>query len=108
MSGTDCPSCNRDIGVWTVMKVGWPTLLKCPHCKAKICYEPIGWSMLLISMAVYIPLLILSMSLLETFLHFNVFVEIFVLILIATALWQPFEYLTVKRLRKRHKLIVRK
>ena len=108
MNGKHCPNCNRDIGVWAIIKIGWPTLLKCPHCKSKLSYEPIGIGMLLLSFFAYLFLLILSTIIVLLYLPLTLLAKIFIFIIMAAVFWQPFEFFMVKRLRSRHNLIIRK
>jgi len=102
MNGTDCPNCNKDIGIWAIMKVGWPTKLKCPHCKAKLKYEPMNWGTLIISIMIYITIYVISIEILLNNFDFSLKYKFAIMVLIAVGFWQPFEYYIVTKLRKKH------
>ena len=37
--GKNCPQCNEDIGVWSVVSAGTPSRIKCRHCRARLKYR---------------------------------------------------------------------
>jgi hypothetical protein len=39
MNGSICPKCEKDIGVFSIMKAATPNRIKCPHCKAEVLYS---------------------------------------------------------------------
>ena len=38
IDGKHCPACGQDIGLWAVLLAAWPSLIRCPHCKARLSY----------------------------------------------------------------------
>lgn len=105
--GTHCPKCKRDIGIWAVMKAAWPTLLKCPHCKTKLVYKPVGWLLLAIFSSVYFSVLGILITAISRSFTIPTNTKLIALVLIAAILWQPFDYFFVVRLRKYHTLNIK-
>jgi len=104
MNSTHCPNCNQDIGTWAIYKAGLPNLLKCPHCKVKLRYRPVGWLMLFISCLISAPFIVLSAYYVLTQLEVSsVFRYVFYVISIII-IWSPFEWYMVKKLRTKHEL----
>lgn len=108
MNSTHCPKCNEDIGVWPIYMAGLPNRLKCPHCKTDLEYQPSGWKMLLISLALAIPLFAAVIY----FVRRNLLMELPVQLLISLSammvIWAPFEMFFAYKLRKEHQLVLRK
>ena len=103
-NGTTCPKCNKDIGVWAVMKAIWPTMLKCPHCKEKLQYKPTGWAILITLSVVYAAVFIAGLKLCLIYTYYTYPYSLFILPVIAIILWLPFEYYLAIHLRKKHEL----
>jgi hypothetical protein len=107
INGSICPNCNQDIGIEAIMKAGLPTLLKCPHCRAKLRYKPVGLGMLLLSVVIYIPIFIFANYIILRFLSPSHSIRFLIIIIMAGLLWLPFEYLIAKQLRRKHNLILK-
>jgi hypothetical protein len=113
--GKFCPSCNKDIGIWAIVKLGWPTMLKCPHCKTRLKYESWQIPLTILSIVLYIPIVILV-----TFESLTIVVKYYspvsTLKLIGGGIfsltlnflvWQLFELLIAYRLRNNSKLVIK-
>jgi len=61
--GKHCPACSRDIGIWSIFTAGLPSLIRCPHCRARLTYRGIFWLIpifLVLSVAVVVGALYAS------------------------------------------------
>jgi hypothetical protein len=105
--GTKCPKCNKDIGVWVVMKAIWPTMLKCPHCKVKLQYKPTGWAILFTLTVAYAVVFLTGLRYSLIYTYYTYPYSLFVVPVIGIILWLPFEYYLAIRLRKKHELIAK-
>ncbi len=41
-SGSECPNCRRDIGLWGIIKAPLPNRIYCPHCRERLWYRDAG------------------------------------------------------------------
>ena len=104
--GTNCPACGKDIGLWAVMKLGWPNLgLKCPHCRTRLKYQPAGFGFLALSAAVYVPLAFVVLLMVRPSFAEQRSIGFVVWIILCFILWQPFELFIAHRLRNTAKLV---
>ncbi|MCK5851920.1 hypothetical protein KAH27_02720 [bacterium] len=107
MNSTDCPNCKKDIGVWSIYKAGLPNMIKCPHCKSKLRYEPSGWKMVLISYAISIPIFAAIYFFVSNCLSLSKNGQIIAMVLLIFLAWTPFEIYFVRRLRSKHELLLK-
>ncbi len=101
MNGSICPDCDKDIGFMAVYKASLPSRIKCPHCGTRVHYKPFPWVTSIISIAVYIALLLISLDYLIEIGNSIGLNEFITIILAAIILWQPFEVMITMHLRKR-------
>jgi hypothetical protein len=108
MNSTDCPNCRKDIGVWAIYKAPLPNvMLRCPHCKSKLRFQPAGWWMVIISCIVAFPIFFVAAHLCMSYIGKDNIAWLFAYIIIALLVWFPVEWFIAKRLRKRHKLVIK-
>lgn len=112
VDGKLCPECNQDIGLWAIIKLSWPTKLKCPHCGTKLRYTPWQIPFVVLSVIVYLLVVALVISLIYLIIanHFalmsrpNIIWVGGVICLFNVALWVLFEIMIANRLRNYSKL----
>ena len=105
--GKQCPSCKRDIGIWTVLKAPLPTMMRCPHCKAPIQYDEAGGGVIIIVIVMIMPVIYIIGSSMDFIYTMNPIALAIVVGGIGVLIWLPFELLMVFYLRKNQKLIIK-
>lgn len=108
MNTTHCPNCQKDIGVWSIYKAGLPNMLKCPHCKSKLKYQPSGWKMVIVSLIIAIPIFAIIIYLVREHLALSKFLRLLVSLGAILVVWAPFEYYFARKLRRDHELVLKK
>jgi hypothetical protein len=102
--GKHCPSCRRDIGMWSVVAAGLPDRIRCPHCQCRLRYEnAIGvFVVLAVALAgvLYGAVWIAGLLLPSTTGPRNM-----LLAGVVVAAWIPVEVAAVRFLRARRKLV---
>jgi len=107
MNSTHCPSCQQDIGFLSIFTALTPNQIRCPHCRAKLCYRPAGWGMLIVASLAATPFILLSAYYLLTQWDASGFARFALYTLSLFLIWLPFEYGLACRLRKHHSLELR-
>ncbi len=104
--GKICPICNKDIGIWTVIKTPLPNMMRCKNCKSKITYEKKGYLIIFISSLVYVALLVATFHLFNVLDRFSLVQSVVIWAIICILYWQPFEVIIAIYLRRTQKLII--
>ena len=107
MNTTHCPNCQKDIGVWSIYKAGLPNMLKCPHCKSKLKYQPSGWKMVIISSIIVIPIFLIVIYLVREHVALSKSLQFLVSLGVMLVAWTPFEIYFAWKLRKDHELVLK-
>lgn len=105
MSGKICPTCNKDIGILTLIKSRLPNGIKCPHCNTPVIYKQFPW---LLTVAMILLLLALIFTIIPiTYSHFEVLGGLAPIarIVFIAGLWLVFEFLLSLYLRGRCTLV---
>ena len=105
MKGTHCPNCNTDIGTAAIIKAAWHTRIKCPHCNTRLVYKPTPWLMLLLYILIYAFLVFLFLTSTSSSEQDNSSIGFILNLVIIFLLWQPFEFIIAKYLRKTRELV---
>jgi len=98
VSKTQCPKCNVDIGLASVMKAMFPNRIMCPHCGTRLTYKPVPWLMIIICAFIYTLFLILVLSHTSNLELPNIFMNLAVNMVLVFLIWQPFDYLITRHL----------
>jgi hypothetical protein len=103
--GKRCPWCKEDIGIWTIVRAVWPTLIRCPICGSNLTYEiPLWRTMFLIILPIALFIFLLSTG--PVYLVYKKIAPKPLLIsaLLFIALWVVFEFGNAVYWRKYKKL----
>jgi len=104
-SGSICPSCAKDVGVWSIMRAPLPNIgFRCPHCKAALKYTPVQWGFIFILFLLYLLVLVVVGAATNYLLGIKIRATV-VSLAIIFALWIPFELAIARRHRARSQLI---
>ena len=104
--GKNCPACMKDIGLWPIVRAGWPTRIKCPNCKSILRYNTKTWKSVTFGFLEAGTLLIISIILVCYFFGTSVmfpFPRIFLLYFILCGLY---EIITAVYLRGHKDLLI--
>ncbi len=104
--GKLCPKCGQDIGIWTIIKALWPTMLSCPHCKAAIRYDNSGWGLITVGIIFCLPILSILAANID-FFAMSFVALLFTASIISLLIWLPMELFMVFYLRRNQKLILK-
>jgi hypothetical protein len=105
--GTNCPTCAKDIGTWSIIRGPWPNIgLRCPHCKAALKYSPVPWGLIALLFVFYLLLLFVARAAIVAALGVKLTAAV-VFLVACVVLWQPFELLVAHRLRARATLFLK-
>ena len=106
-NGTVCPSCAKDIGVWSIMRAPLPNVgIRCPHCKVALKYKPVQWGFIGLLILLCAPVLVVVGAMTLHLLGTTTLAAV-VYLVVVTALWVPFELLMARRLRARSQLYLK-
>ena len=106
-SGSICPSCAKDIGVWSIMRAPLPNIgIRCPHCKAALEYTPAEWGFIGVILLLFIPLLVVVAAATRRLLGATTLSAV-AFFVVALALWLPIEFVMARRLRARSQLTLK-
>ena len=104
VNGKICPSCSKDIGVLAIIKAGFPSKVKCPHCNSKVIYKPFPWLFASLLTLIFFGVLVITIPITySAFENLGGLAPIARLIVIAL-LWLPFEIILAKYLRQKSNL----
>ena len=105
--GTVCPSCAKDIGVWSIMRAPLPNIgFRCPHCKVALKYMPVQWGFIGVLILLFAPVMVVLAATTFYFLGVTILATV-VYFVVIPALWVPFELLVARRHRARSQLILK-
>lgn len=99
MSGKNCPSCSQDIGMMAIIKSGFPSKIKCPHCNTAIKYKPFPWLFTSFLAITYFCFLVIVIPITYIVLENLGGLAPVVRIIVIALLWLPFEIALGKYLR---------
>jgi len=105
--GSLCPSCAKDIGVWSIMRAPLPNVgIRCPHCKVALKYLPVQWGFIGVLILLFSPVMVVLAAATWYFLGVTIPAAV-VYVAVITTLWVPFELLMARRLRARSQLYLK-
>lgn len=108
VAGKACPACEKDIGYWAVVKTPWPNVgMRCPHCKARLEYKPVGYLMLVVATVLFTVLLSVIGWYINPFTRYGGAVGPVVWVGLMLVLWAPLEALLIFWLRNRSVLFAK-
>ena len=96
--GKHCPACGKDIGLWPIVSAGLPNRIRCPHCRARLCFAdstPVTVVVLIIGV-VLVGGIYLGIHLLTNWSETEKF---FWWVLITLPLWTAVEFVVARHLR---------
>jgi len=101
--GKHCPECGKDIGIWPILMAGLPSLVRCPHCRARLSY---GNASVMVALLFGLLLLLSGGAFYFARQHYSAnegrfFIALAVIVI---ALWLPIELAATLYLRRRGKL----
>ncbi len=105
--GKKCPNCDRDIGLWAIIKAPVPSMMRCPHCKSPIQYDEAGWGLIFILLVICLPIFSIVFSGMPSLYTMGTIKMSVVVVLISLLIWLPFELILALYLRKNQKIVLR-
>src|SRR5262245_9176564 len=103
-NGSICPSCAKDIGVWSIVRAPLPSVgFRCPHCKAALKYTPVQWGLICTLLLLCVPVLFVVGKATLYLLGLTILAAV-VFCAVSLALWLPFELVIARRHRARSQL----
>jgi len=102
--GRHCPSCRKDIGLWPVFTAGLPDRIRCPHCRCRLRYEnATGVAVLLLAALAGVVYGAFELS--RIVFPSSLGPRNILLAAVAVAAWIPVEWVVVRFLRARRRLV---
>jgi hypothetical protein len=103
-NGSICPSCAKDVGVWSIMRSPLPNIsFRCPHCRVALKYTPAQWGFICMLLLLCIPVVVVVAAATRYLLGITILAAV-VYFAVMLALWLPFELAIARRQRARSQL----
>lgn len=106
MSGKLCPVCQKDVGIWSIIKAPLPSQIHCPHCASRLKYRGNHLPMIALSIVAFLAILFVVVSATNIIHTMASWLAAILISLLCGMLWLPFELFFALYLRSKFKLKV--